>query len=129
MLQNNDGLIRLVRELLEQLDGYQKEIIEPSLKNQPHDLGDDAYDIYLTCRKAKKLLALHDREVDFEAKCNKAFKDLERQRFKIGLDRLHPNKLLRSVSDDELSELVSVVDNLANLLRKALFNWKRLKNK
>ena len=128
MLQNNDGLIRLVRELLEQIDGYQKEVIEPSLKNQPYNVGDDLYDIYVTCRKAKKLLALHDREVTFEEDCEKAFKDLERQKFKIELDSLHPDKLLRGVTVEEISGLVTITNNLANLLRKALFGWKSLKN-
>ena len=129
MLRNNDGLIRLVKELLEQIDGYRKEVIEPSLKKQPYDVGDDLYDIYTTCRKAKKLLALHDREVDFEAECNKVFKDLERERFKIGLDKVRPNKALKNVPVEKLSQLMSITDNLANLLRKALFSWKRLKDK
>jgi len=56
------------------------------LDHRLYAIGDDLHDIFVRCRKAKKLMALHDREVDFGEECNKAFKELEKQRDKLGLN-------------------------------------------
>ena len=128
MKRNNDGIVRLVRELVEQLESYYENVMEPMAEHQPHNIGDDRYEIAMSCRKAKKLLAIHDREVDFEDECDKAFKSLARYKMKMYLDRGHSNKLSKGVTEEELSELLQITSNLTNLLRKALFSWKSLRD-
>ena len=128
MRRNNEGIVRLVRELVDQLEAYQEDVLEVEAEKQPHDIGDDRYEIAVTCRKAKKLLAIHDREDTFEKECADAFKEIKEQRSKLGLNPLSKNKALRNVTVEDLSELMNVTDNLANLLRKALWNWRNLTN-
>ena len=70
------------KETKEQLDFFREEIVEPSLDHRLYAIGDDLHDIFV----AKKLMALHGREVDFGEECNKAFKELEKQRDKLGLN-------------------------------------------
>jgi len=128
MSRTNDGIVRLVRELVEQLESYHENVLEPVAEKQPHNIGDDSYEIAVSCRKAKKLLAIHDWEVDFEEECNKAFKSLERYKVKMYLDKGYSNKLSKGVTEEELSELLQITSNLTNLLRKALFSWKSLRD-
>ena len=129
MGRNNEGMIRLVRELVEQLEAFQENVLEPKAHKQPHNIGDDKYDIAVSCRKAKKLLAIHDREDNFEKECAAAFKEIKNQRNKLGLNPLSKGELSKNVTVKELSELMNVTDNLANLLRKTLWKWRELTNK
>ena len=129
MKRNNDGIVRLVRELVEQLERYHENVLEPVAEKQPHDIGDDRYEIAMSCRKAKKLLAIHDREVNFEEECSDIFKALEEYKIKIYLDNGLSKKLLNSVTEGKLSELLQITNNMANLLRKVLFSWRSLKDK
>lgn len=129
MKRTNEGIIRLVEELVEQLESYQENVLDHSTKKQAHYIGDDHFDIALSCRKAKKLLAIHAREETFEKECDNAFKEIVRQRNKLGLGITGYNTFSRNVTSEELSEVMELVDNLGNLLRKAIWNWRRLTNK
>lgn len=128
MKRTNEGIIRLVEELVEQLESYQENVLDPSAEKQPHYIGDDHFDIALSCRKAKKLLAMHAREENFENECEEAFKEIVRQRNKLGLGLMQKGEFSRNVTSEELSEVMALVDKLGNLLRKAIWNWQRLTN-
>ena len=129
MKRTNEGIIRLVEELVEQLESYQENVLEPLAEQQPHDIGDDHFDIVLSCRKAKKLLAIHTREENFEQECEKAFKEIVRQRNKLRLKPLGEDEISRDITFEELSEVMELADKLGNLLRKAIWNWRRLTDK
>ena len=71
-MAKNEGIVRLLRELVEQIETLSEDLEFPTTKVQPHDVGDDMYDLALAGKKAKKLLAMHDRDISFDTECEAA---------------------------------------------------------
>ena len=71
-MAKNEGIVRLLRELVEQIETLSEDMNFPAAKVQPHDVGDDMYDLALAGKKAKKLLAMHDRDISFDTECEAA---------------------------------------------------------
>jgi len=112
-MAKNEGIVRLLRELVEQIEVLSEDMDFPTAKVQPHDVGDDMYDLALAGKKAKKLLAMHDRDISFDTECEAAL--VRVADYKVTLEQRDYSKM---TDDDQVG--LECLDELSALLNRAL---------
>lgn len=113
-MAKNEGIVRLLRELVEQIEVLSEDADFPGAKIQPHDVGDDMYDLALAGKKAKKLLAMHDRELSFDTQCEAAL--IRAADYKITLEQ--PTMTANQVGVDCIDELSALLSKALSRLRQ-----------